>query len=112
VRQGKEGWHHGESNLANTEAWKATRGRLTGGGVSAQKSGGKGTVWEEEGDDRLGRVGRKAGWDGWPLGRLGQKLKENSFLNKKWIFEYTKALEICRRRFRKNFDMRIFPKIF
>jgi hypothetical protein len=27
-------------------------------------------------------------------------------------FEFTKALEICRRRFRRNFDMRIFPKIF
>jgi hypothetical protein len=39
-------------------------------------------------------------------------VKENSFPNKKLIFEYTKALEICRRRFRRNFDMRIFPKIF
>jgi hypothetical protein len=28
------------------------------------------------------------------------------------IFEYTKALEICSRRFRRNFDMRIFPKFF
>jgi hypothetical protein len=35
-----------------------------------------------------------------------------SFLNKKLIFEYIKALEICRRRYRRNFDMRIFPKIF
>jgi hypothetical protein len=40
------------------------------------------------------------------------KVKENSFLNKNLIFEYTKALEIYRRRFRRNFDMRIFPKIF
>jgi hypothetical protein len=38
--------------------------------------------------------------------------RKNSFPNKKLIFEYTKALEICRRRFRRNFDMRIFPKIF
>jgi hypothetical protein len=28
------------------------------------------------------------------------------------IFDYSKALEICRRRFRRNFDMRIFPKFF
>jgi hypothetical protein len=41
MRRGKEGWRHGESNLANTEAWKAARGRLTGGGVSAQKGGGE-----------------------------------------------------------------------
>jgi hypothetical protein len=27
VRWGKEGWRHGESNLANTEAWKAARAR-------------------------------------------------------------------------------------
>jgi hypothetical protein len=39
-------------------------------------------------------------------------LTENSFLNKNWIFEYTRALEICRRRFRRNFDMGIFPKFF
>jgi hypothetical protein len=28
------------------------------------------------------------------------------------IFEYTEALEICTRRFRRNFDMRIFLKFF
>jgi hypothetical protein len=50
--------------------------------------------------------GKKVGW------LLGRKLKENSFPNKNWIFEYTKALEICRRRFRRNFDMGIFPKFF
>jgi hypothetical protein len=26
------------------------------------------------------------------------------------FFEYSKALEICTRRFRRNFDMRVFPK--
>jgi hypothetical protein len=30
--------------LANTEAWKAKRGRLTNSGVSAQKGSGEGTV--------------------------------------------------------------------
>jgi hypothetical protein len=52
-----------------------------------------------------------------PKGRMGRlaagpKVKENSFPNKDLIFEYTKASEICRRRFRREFDMRIFPKIF
>jgi hypothetical protein len=57
--------------------------------------------------------------DGWKtsgprLGRLaaGPKVKENSFPNKNLIFENTKVFEICRRRFRRNFDMRISPKIF
>jgi hypothetical protein len=50
------------------------------------------------------------------VGRLagpsGLNSEEKFFSNKKWIFEYTKALEIYRRRFRRNFDMRIFPKFF
>jgi hypothetical protein len=37
--------------------------------------------------------------------------KKNSF-QIKLDFEFTKALEICRRRFRRNFDIRIFPKFF
>jgi hypothetical protein len=86
-----------------------SRGRPLGWREAGQRLARSAPVWEEEGDGRLGRVGQKAGWAGWPLGRLGRKLKENSFPNKKWIFEYTKAFEICRRRFRRNFDMRIFP---
>jgi hypothetical protein len=42
----------------------------------------------------------------------GPNSEENFFLNKNWIFEFTKALENCRRRFRRNFDMRIFSKFF
>jgi hypothetical protein len=58
-----------------------------------------------------------AGWaerPGGPAGRwpIGPKAKENSFPNKNWIFEFIKALEICRKRFRRNFGMRIFPKFF
>jgi hypothetical protein len=54
-----------------------------------------GGLWGE-----VGRHGR--GWARWA------KIWEELFLNKIWIFEYTKALEICTRRFRRNFDMRIF----
>jgi hypothetical protein len=42
----------------------------------------------------------------------GPKSEEDFFLNKNWMFEYTKALEICTRRFRRNFNTRIFPKFF
>jgi hypothetical protein len=51
-----------------------------------------------------GRVGRK-------VGRAEIKKKRISEL-KKWIFKFIKALVICRKRFRRNFDMRIFPKFF
>jgi hypothetical protein len=53
-----------------------------------------------------GRVGRPAGPSGLNSG------EKNSFRIKNWIFEYTKALEICRRRFRRNFEVGIFPKFF
>jgi hypothetical protein len=47
---------------------------------------------------------------GWlAAGPIGLKVRKNSFPNNNLIFEYTKALEICR-RFRRNFDMRIFLK--
>jgi hypothetical protein len=54
-------------------------------------------------------LGQKFAWADWLLGR---NMKENSFRNKNWIFEYTKALKICIRRFRRNFDVEIFPKFF
>jgi hypothetical protein len=58
------------------------------------------------------RLGWEAGRAGWPLGRLGRKRGKNSFPNKNWIFEFSKALEICRKRFRRNFGMGIFSKFF
>jgi hypothetical protein len=38
----------------------------------------------------------------------GLKSEENYFRIDFGFFEYIKALEICRRRFRRNFDMGIF----
>jgi hypothetical protein len=64
------------------------------GGTDMQSAGSK------------GRMGRLA------AGPIGPKLRKNSFANNNLIFKYTNALEICRRRFKRNFDMRIFPKIF
>jgi hypothetical protein len=46
------------------------------------------------------------------LGRpVGEERKKNLRI-KIGFFEFSKALEICRRRFRRNFDIRIFPKFF
>jgi hypothetical protein len=52
-----------------------------------------------------GRVGRPA------AGPIGPEARKKSFQNKNWIFEFTKALEICTRRFRWNFGTRIFSQI-
>jgi hypothetical protein len=66
--------------------------------------------------DRFGLQGRRDRWAGWARGRTGHGVrraesKEENLRIKNWIVEFTKALEICR-RFRRNFDMRIFPKFF
>jgi hypothetical protein len=53
-----------------------------------------------------GRTGRLAAGPFWA------EVKKNSFLNKNLIFDYSKSLKFCRRRFRRNFDNRIFPKFF
>jgi hypothetical protein len=54
----------------------------------------------------------EAGWAGSATRPIGPKVEEDFFFDKKLIFEFTKALEICRRRFRRNFEVRIFPKFF
>jgi hypothetical protein len=58
----------------------------------------------------VGWAGRqaKAGGVGRPAGPSGLNSKEEFFSNKNLDFEFTKAWEICRRRFGRNFDMRIF----
>jgi hypothetical protein len=62
----------------------------------------------------------EAGWRHGLRGRVGRlaagtnepEVTENSFPNKNLILNYSKALEICRRRFRRNFELGIFPKFF
>jgi hypothetical protein len=61
------------------------------------------------GSEASGLAGPKAEW---AARSAGPKVRKKNFWIKNWIFEFTKALEICRRRFRRNFDMRIFPKFF
>jgi hypothetical protein len=55
VRWGKEGGHHRDSTLPSTEAWKAGRRRLTGGGTSARKGDVMGAVGTKR--RRVGGVG-------------------------------------------------------
>jgi hypothetical protein len=70
------------------------------------------------GQDGFGLRGQRGQQAGWARGRMGHKVgraenKEKGISElKNWIFEFTKALEMCRMRFRRNFDMRIFPKLF
>jgi hypothetical protein len=87
-----------------------------------------GSGWRREGerDPRLvgwlgmlvaRRVGLKATGPKGQTGQLGgwadlAETEEKIFQNKNWIFEFTKALEICTRRLRRNFDTRIVTKFF
>jgi hypothetical protein len=53
---------------------------------------------------------RLKGRMGWlAAGPVGPKLSK--FFSE-FFFKYIKALEIYTRRFRRNFDMKIFPKFF
>jgi hypothetical protein len=57
-------------------------------------------------------------WAGWARGQAGRGVgraknqEKMNFRIKIGFFEFIKALEICRWRFRRNFEMRIFPKFF
>jgi hypothetical protein len=61
-----------------------------------------------------GRGERPAGPAGpmteWAARSAGPKVKKRISELKIGFFEFTNSLEICTRRFRRNFDMRIFPK--
>jgi hypothetical protein len=61
------------------------------------------------GERPAGQAGPTAEW----AARLARpKAKKRISKLKIGFFEFTKALEICTRRFRRCFDMRIFPKFF
>jgi hypothetical protein len=64
-------------------------------------------LWEERG--QWGQLGRRLSG---PVRIAGSKVKKKDFLIKNWIFEFTKALEICTRKFRRDFGMGIFSKFF
>jgi hypothetical protein len=62
--------------------------------------------------ERRGQQGPARPKAEWAARSAGPKGRKMNFRIKNWIFEFTKALKICRRRSRRNFDMRIFPKFF
>jgi hypothetical protein len=64
---------------------------------------------------REGRVGRPGWKERWAAARLNPEPSQNSkeiLFEFQLILEFGRTLEICTRRFRKKFDMRIFPKVF
>jgi hypothetical protein len=75
------------------------QGRFSGGGPK----GGKGEL--------AGSGGRRGGPQ---LGRIRSRarIQKKFFSNFNLFLEFGRTLKICTRRFRKKFDMRIFPKIF
>jgi hypothetical protein len=60
------------------------------------------------------REGGGGSWLGSKKNKGGGRaeIKKMNFRIKNWIFLIYQGLEICTRRFRRNFDMRIFPKFF
>jgi hypothetical protein len=108
---GKRGGAHG---VVVQEEGEAALGRRD------EEEEGRVAAWAERPNGSAGRVAQEVEWAGWPhgpggrMGRLaaGLKVEEKFFLNKNLIFDYSKALEICRRGFKRNFDMWIFPKFF
>jgi hypothetical protein len=78
--------------------WRERRERRRSASARRKKDG-----WPRE---PRGLMGRVAAWAG------RSNVKEKNIQIKNWIFEFTKALENGGRRFRRNFDMRIFPKFF
>jgi hypothetical protein len=55
----------------------------------------------------MGHAGQLASWSDWA--KRQERILSN--LNR-FFLEFAKALEIYTRRFRKNFDVGIFPKFF
>jgi hypothetical protein len=80
----------------------------TARGSRAAWAGKVGFGLQEERGQR-GRLGRRPSG---PVSVAVPKVKKKDFWIKNWIFEITKALEICTRKFRRDFDMGILPKFF
>jgi hypothetical protein len=65
------------------------------------REGESGPIGEE---GRSPRLGRKS--------ELGQRSRNKILSNFVWNLDFWQNLEICTRRFRMNFDMGIFSKVF
>jgi hypothetical protein len=74
-----------------------------------------GWAWEKEAAQERRRgsgptEGRGPG--GWAKNRRWAQAQKEILFEFQLILEFGRTLENCTRRFRKKFDMRIFPKIF
>jgi hypothetical protein len=70
-------------------------------GLRPSGEGESGPIGEE---DRWVRLGQKP--------ELGQRSRNKILSNFIWNLDFWQTLEICTMRFRRNFDMGIFSKIF
>jgi hypothetical protein len=67
--------------------------------------GGSGVGWARRGRKGVGpQLGQKL--------EMGQSSRNKILSNFIWNLDFWQTLEICTRRFRRNFDMGILPKIF
>jgi hypothetical protein len=65
------------------------------------------------GERESGRLGEKRKWAAArPKTRAGPNLRNKTFSIFYLKFKFLATLEICTRKFRRNFDMGIFPKFF
>jgi hypothetical protein len=65
------------------------------------------------GERESGPVGEEGRWPRLcQKPELGQSSRNEILSNFIWNLDFGQILEICTRRFRRNFDMGIFPKIF
>jgi hypothetical protein len=103
---GERGWR----------TWRGRRIREAVARASTRVGEGRGkgirSRWFGSASWLLDGLGRKAEQADRAAGPTRSELKRTSFQNKNWIFEFTKASEICTRRFGRNLDTRIFPKFF
>jgi hypothetical protein len=110
MKRGEGGARWGISSQGRWESGRAppTHGRL------AERVGWAGREAEAqlgEGERPIGEGKRKWAAAG-PKTGAGPNSSNKTFLNFYLEFEYLATLEICTRKFRRNFDMGIFPKIF
>jgi hypothetical protein len=68
--------------------------------------------WPKRRERRVGRPGWKERWAAAGLILESRQNSKEILFKFLLILEFGRTLEICTRRFRRNFDMMIFPKIF
>jgi hypothetical protein len=103
--QGEAFPREGGGNRAGRHRHAARWAKRVGwAGREAEAQWGEGEWSVEEGKRKWAATGPKTG--------AGSNSSNKTFLNFYLEFKFLANLEICTRRFRRNFDMGIFPKFF